>query len=106
MRSAHRAIWIFAQLEFAELHSESVKQQQAPHEIIPAAENQFDGFHGLDGTDDSGQNAEDAAFRAGRHKARRRRFRIEAAIARAVRHSENSGLSFETENRAVNVWLA
>src|SRR5260221_6000775 len=51
MRSAHRAIWIFAQLEFAEFHSESVKQEQTPHEIIPAAKNQPDGFHCLHGAD-------------------------------------------------------
>src|SRR5258708_16354887 len=42
MRTAHRAIWIFAQLEFAEFHSDGVNEQQAPHEIIPAAENQLD----------------------------------------------------------------
>src|SRR5437660_1376408 len=106
MRTAHRAIWIFAQLEFAEFHSESVKQEQASYEIFPAAKNQLDGFHRLDRADDSGQNAKDAAFRAGRDKPRRGRFRIEAAVARAIRHAENSGLSFEAENRAVNIWFA
>src|SRR3989442_983282 len=97
MRAAHRAVWIFAQLEFAEFHSESIKQQQSSHKIIPAAENQLDRFHRLDGADDSGQDTEDAAFRAGRPKPRRRRFRIEAAVARAIRHAENSGVSFEPE---------
>src|SRR5712664_1125495 len=104
--AAHRSVWIFAQLEFAEFHSESIKQQQSSHEIIPAAEDQLDRFHRLDGAYDSGQNAEDAAFRAGRHKPRRRRFRIEAAVARAIRHAENSGLSFEPENRTIHIWLA
>src|SRR5947209_16776350 len=56
MRTAHRAIWIFAQLEFAEFHSESIKQEQASHEIISTAENQLDRFHRLDGADDSGQD--------------------------------------------------
>src|SRR5258708_18314241 len=106
MRTAHRAVWILAQLEFAEFHSESVKQEQASHEIIPAAENQLDRFHGLNGADDSGQNTQDAAFRAGRDQPRRRRFRIEAAVARAIGHTENRGLSFEAENRTVNVWFA
>src|SRR5258708_1271245 len=106
MRTAHRAVWIFAQLEFAEFHSESVKQEQASHEIIPAAENQLDRFHRLNGTDDSGQNTQDAAFRAGRDKPRRRRFRIEAAVARAIGHTENRGLSFEAENRTVKVWFS
>src|SRR5258708_6469498 len=96
MRTAHWAIWIFAQLEFAEFHSESVKQQQAPHETIAAAKNQLDRFHCLDGADDSGQNAEDAAFRAGRDKPGRGRFRIEAAVARAIPYAGNSGLFFAT----------
>src|SRR6266478_5864298 len=106
MRSAHRAVRILAQLELAELHPESVKQQQASHEIFPPAEDQLDRFHGLDGADDSGQNAEDAAFRAGRHKLRRRRFRIEAAVARTIGHAENGGLPFKPENRTVHVWLS
>src|SRR6266403_2966854 len=106
MRTAHRAIWIFAQLEFAEFHSESVKQEQASYEIIPAAKNQLDRFHRLDRADDSGQNAKDAAFRAGRDKPGRGRFRIEAAVARAIQHAENCGLSFEAEDRAVNIWFA
>src|SRR5467141_4439667 len=106
MRSAHRAVRILAQLELAELHPESVKQQQASHEIFSPAEDQFDRFHGLDGADDSGQNAEDAAFRAGRHKPRRRRFRIEAAVARTIGHAENGGLPFKPENRTVHVWLS
>src|SRR5216684_4422902 len=44
MRSAHRAVWILAQLELAEFHPESVKKQQASHEIFPAAEDQLDRF--------------------------------------------------------------
>src|SRR5207249_1844774 len=36
----------------------------------------------------------------------RRRFGIEAAVARAIGHAENRGLSFKTENRAVNIRLA
>src|SRR6266849_5343844 len=106
MRTAHRAIWIFAQLEFADFHTQGVEKQQPPHEIFPAAQNQLDRFHRLDGADDSGQNAEDAAFRAGRHQPRRRRFRIEAAVARATGHAEKSGLPLEAENRAVHIGLA
>src|SRR6267154_2442063 len=75
-------------------------------QIIPAVKDQLDRFHRLDRADDSGQNAKDAAFRAGRDKPRRGRFRIEAAVARAIRHAENSSLSFEAENRAVNIWFA
>src|SRR5712692_7613757 len=106
MRAAHRAVRIFAQLEFAEFHSESIKEQQASDEIVAAAENQLDRFHRLDGADDSGQDTENATFRAGRDKPRRRRFGIEAAVAWTIGHAENSGLSFEPENRAIHVWLS
>src|SRR5258708_7305393 len=34
MRAAHRAVWIFTQLEFAEFHSEAVKQKQSSNEIV------------------------------------------------------------------------
>src|SRR4029077_16200562 len=51
MRSTHRAIRILAEFEFAELHSESIKQQQSPDEIVSASENQFYRFHRLDGAD-------------------------------------------------------
>src|SRR5258708_663591 len=106
MRAAHRAVWIFAQLEFAELHAESVKQEQSSDEIVAAAENHLDRFHRLDGADNAGQNAENAAFRAGRHKSRRGWFGIEAAVARAIRHAENGSLPFKPENRAVHVGLS
>src|SRR5260370_16919259 len=97
---------MLAELELAELHSKSVKQQQASHEMIPSAEDQLDCFHRLDGADDSGQNAEDSAFRARRHKPGRRRFRIEAAITRAIGHAEHGGLPLKPENRTVHVWLS
>src|SRR5713226_3461333 len=106
MRAAHRAVRVLPELELAELHPESVKKEQTSHEIVPAAEDQLNRFHRLNGADDSGQNAEDAAFRAGRHKPRRRRFWIEASVARPIGHSENGGLPFEPENRAVHVWLS
>src|SRR6267143_3288583 len=105
MCSAHRAVRIPAQLELAEFHSESVKEQQSSDETIAAAEDQLDRFHRLDGTDDSGQNAEDAAFGARRYKPRRRRFRIKTAVARTIGHAENGGLPFKPENRTVHVWL-
>src|SRR5260370_1375183 len=98
MRTAHRAIRVLAQLEFAELHPESVKKQQSSHEIIPAAEDHLDRFHRLDGADDSWKYAEDAAFRARGHKPRRRRFRIEATVARPIGHAENGDLPFKPEN--------
>src|SRR6202162_1758157 len=37
MRAAHRAVRIFPQLEFTELHPQRVEEQQAPCEIFPGA---------------------------------------------------------------------
>src|SRR5712691_5195763 len=39
MRAAHRAIWIFAQLEFAELHAKSIDQQQTSNERLARSQN-------------------------------------------------------------------
>src|SRR6202171_2936976 len=47
MRATHWAIRVLAQLELAEFHPESIEKQQSSHEIIPAAEDQFDRFHRL-----------------------------------------------------------
>src|SRR6266481_470953 len=105
MRAAHGTIRVLAQLELAELHRQSVKEQQAPNEIISAAENQLDRFHRLDGANDAGQNSKDATFGAGRHKSRRGRFGIEAAVARTIGHAENRRLPFKSENRTVHVRL-
>src|SRR5947208_5054275 len=68
VRPAHRTIRILAELELAELHPKSVKEQQTPHEIVSAAKNQLDRLHRLDGANDSGQNAKHSAFCAGRHQ--------------------------------------
>src|SRR6266852_3243858 len=106
MRAAHRAVGILAQLELAEFHSQCIKEQQAANEMVAAAENQFDRFHGLNGTDNSRQNAKHSTLSARRHETWRRRLRIEAAVAWAIRHAKDRDLPFETENRAVNVGLA
>jgi len=103
--SAHRAIGILAQLQFTELHAERIEEQQTAGKAITCAKNQFDGFHRLNGTNDSGQHAEHAAFSARRNQAWRRRLRIQAAVAGAIRHTENGGLPFEPEDLTVDVRL-
>src|ERR1700730_3251959 len=99
--SAHWAIGIFAQLQFAKFHSQGIKQEQAPGEAVAAAEDQLDRLHGLKRADDSRQHAQHAAFGTRWHQPRRRRFWIQAAVAGAVRHAEDSDLSLKAENRAV-----
>src|SRR5690348_4728912 len=104
--AAHRALGILAQFEFAEAHSQRVKQEQSANQTIAAAENQFDRFHSLNRADDSWQNAEHSALSAGRHQAGRRRLGIEAAVARTVRHAEDRDLPLEPKNGAVHIGLA
>ena len=82
------------------------KSSSRPISGSPAAQNQLDGFGGLDHADQARQNAEHAAFGARGNQARRRRLGIEAAIARPVLGREHAGLAFETENRAVDVRFA
>src|SRR5579862_7344893 len=106
MGAADRAIGIFAQLEFAEFHAESVNQQEATDERIADAQNQLDDFRGLHDADQTGKNAEHSAFGAGGNESRRWRLGIEATIAGAVFGGEDAGLAFEAEDRAIDVGFA
>src|ERR1700722_3289851 len=106
MLAAHRAIRIFAQLQFAEFHSKRIKEQQTSGETVAFAQNQLDRFHCLDRSDDPWQNSEYAAFGAGRNESRRRWFGVKAAVARTVGHAEDGDLSLEAEDRAIHVRLA
>src|SRR6266571_2431008 len=74
--------------------------------MVSASENEFDRFHGLNRTYDSGQNTEHSSFRAGRHQPWRRRFGIEAAVTRAIGHTKNGNLALKTKDGAVDVGLA
>ena len=64
MRAADGAVRVLAQLEFAELHTQRVNQQQATDERLAFAEDQLDDFRGLYHTHQSGQDAEHPALRA------------------------------------------
>jgi len=106
MRSAHGAVRILAELEFAELHGESVKENEATLERIALADNELDGFKRLKRADDAGEHTENAAFGARGNEAGGRGFGIEATIAGAVGHAEDSDLALEAEDGAVDVGLA
>src|ERR1700722_17853254 len=106
MLAAHRAIRILAQLQFAELHSQRIEQQQPADETVTPPENQLDRLHRLNRSDDSREHTEHAALSARRHKSRRRRLGIEAAVARTIRHAKHSNLPLKPKNRSVNVRLA
>src|SRR5437762_2628587 len=69
--------------------------------------NQRERLGRLDESDDAGQNAQDAGFRAARGRARRWRFREKAAVTGpAQMRRKNARLSFEAENGAVDIWFA
>ena len=60
----------------------------------------------MDHADHARQYSEHAAFSAARHKPRRRRLGIQAAIARALLRVEDRRLTLEPEDRAVHIGLA
>ena len=103
---ADRALGVLAELELAELHLQRVEQQQPADQRVADPDDQLDDLVGLERADDPGQHAEHAALGAGRHQARRRRLREEAAVARPLRSPEDRDLALETEDRAVDVGLA
>ena len=106
MLAADRTRRIPAHLEFAELHLQSVEMNQPPDQRLADADDQLHRFDGLHHADDSRQHAEHAAFGAARHHPGRRRFGIEAAIARpAQARRKNRALAFKPEDRAVDVRL-
>ena len=86
--------------------SDYVSRLKIHFDQVVRAENDLDRFVCLDRADDPRQHAEHAAFRARRNETGRRRFRIQAAIARALLRPEHTRLSFKPEDRTVNVWLA
>src|SRR3989441_5237652 len=105
MLTAYGAVRVLLQLELPELELERVEQHQTADERVPGTEDQLDGLQRLDGADDPGKHAEHAALGARRHESRRRRFGVQAAVARALCGVEHRRLPLEAENRAVHVRL-
>src|SRR5262249_35097628 len=106
MRAARRALGVLAQLELAELHAQSIHQQQAPNQGLTRSQDQLDDLRRLNHAYQSGENSQHSAFGAGRHQPRRWRLRVQAAVARALFGRKYAGLAFKAEDRAVHVRLA
>src|SRR5579875_2715167 len=106
MRSADWAVWIFAQLQFAELHSQCIDQQQAANEWFTLAEDQLDDLRCLNHPKQPGQNTEHTALCAGGNKSWWWRLRIKAAVARALFGGKDTGLPFKAEDRGVRIGFA
>ena len=106
-------MWVALHLERAETHVQRVDQQQAPHQRLAHAQDQFDGLDGLDRADDARQHAQHARLGAARHLARGRRFGIETAVAWPARDAVfrrigqvDGRLALKHEDAAVNERLA
>ena len=104
--AADWALRVLAQAQFAKAHSQRVHQQQAANQRFARAEDELDDLGRLNHAQQSGKNAEHAAFGARGHQPRRRRFGIETAIARAALGGKDAGLAFEAKDGGVNVGLA
>src|SRR3981081_626286 len=83
-----------------------IEGQKSTFQTFAYAQDELDGFHRLDRADNSWQHTKHTAFRARRHQAGRRWFRIQAAVARTIRHAEDGDLAFESKDGAVHVGLA
>ena len=84
--TARRALGVAAQLEVAELRIlQRVEGHQATDKRLAEAEQQLDGLHRLQRTDDAGQHAEHAGFGARRRLVGGRRDRAACSGSTAPR---------------------
>src|SRR6185369_16133260 len=104
--ATYRTLRILPQFELAKLHGPGIKQQQPIDQQIFRAENDLDRLVCLNRADDARQNAQHTAFRARWYQSRRRWLRIQTTITSSLLCPENTRLTFEPEDRAVDVWLA
>src|SRR5438552_613917 len=105
VRAADRALRVLPQLQLAELHAKGVEHEEAADQRVAFTEEEFDRLACLDRSYDPREDAEDATLRARGHEPGRRWFRVEAAVARPLRREEDARLTFEPENRPVDVRL-
>ncbi len=94
---------VAAEFEFAKAGAQGFSVKETSEQGVAGAGQELDGFRGLKGADESGEDAEDAGGVAIRHCAGRRRHREHAAVARRTEvRGEDADLSFKLVNRAVN----
>jgi hypothetical protein len=94
---------IAAELEFAEAGAEGVRMEKAAEEGFAVLGEELDGFGGLEGADESGEDAKDAGGIAVGHGAGSGGDGKHAAVTRSPKvGSEDANLSFELMDRAVD----
>src|SRR3954452_21516103 len=84
--AAERAVRVLADLDLAVLHLQGVVDHQLADQRLTDAGQELDRLVDLDGSDRGAQHTQDTALGARRNHARRRRLRVEAAVARGVLH--------------------
>src|SRR5689334_5957554 len=82
--SAQRTSGILGTSNLAKLHVEGVVDQQFVRDGFAGAENFFNGLGGLQNPHGAGQDSQDTGLLAIRNQPGRRRFWIEAAVARVA----------------------
>src|SRR5262245_49374232 len=83
-RAAERALGIAPQPDLAEPHAERVVREKPTDQRLADPEQQLDGLRRLNRSNHSWEHAQDASLASGRDEPRRRRRRVEAAIARTL----------------------
>src|SRR5260370_16497502 len=106
MYSANHTVGILAQLQLAKLHAQRVDQQEPANQGIAGAQDQLDGLSCLNDSNQPGQDSQQPAFRARGYKSWRRRFRIQAAVARTVFAGDQPCLAFQTQDETIPLSLS
>src|SRR5262249_26542374 len=104
--TANRAVGILSKSQLAKLHLERIEQHKPANQCITFSKDQFYSLNRLNNPDDARQYPQHTTFCATRDKPRRRRLRIEAAIAGSLLRVEHRCLAFKTEDRTVHVGLS
>jgi len=76
VEAAGRALGVRMNFEFPDPPQKGIYEDKAALQALPCSQDEFQGFQRLPGSDEAGENAQDASFRTGWHQARRRWLRI------------------------------
>jgi hydroxyacylglutathione hydrolase len=103
VRAARGAIRVFADRERTKRHRHHIDCQKLSDESVTEPEQHLDCFRGLDGSDETRDNTEHAAFRTTRNEVGRRRIAKETAITRPVWRAEHRRLALEPIDASIHV---
>ena len=96
--AADRAVRVTPELELGELGLEGIEQEQPAGQRLADPEQDLERLVRLEHAEDAGHDAEDAGHGAAGRELRRRRGRVQAAVARALVRDERRQLALEPED--------